>query len=295
MVAPGLPPRYLLQSGVVSIFFGLATAIFFAAGSLTASRAARLIGAYSTVAWAMLIGFAITIPLVLIAGIPTGLTGTNSIWWAVSGLGNVAGLVFAASAFRLGKVGVVAPILATEGALAATIAAILGESIAPLAAFVLLVIVGGVILAAIGKDPAPIPNERPVRAAVLATCGALVFGIALYATGNLSDELPIAWLLLPARSVGVIALFIPLLLLRKLRLTKAAAPYVVLAGFVEVLGFTCYSIGAQYGVAVTAVLASQFAPIAAIMAYLLFKEKLGRVQIAGVAIIVIGVVTLTLI
>lgn len=104
----------------------------FAAGSLTASRAARLIGAYSTVAWAMLIGFAITIPLVLIAGIPTGLTGTNSIWWAVSGLGNVAGLVFAASAFRLGKVGVVAPILATEGALAATIAAILGESIAPL-------------------------------------------------------------------------------------------------------------------------------------------------------------------
>lgn len=149
-------------------------------------------------------------------------------------------------------------------------------------------------MAAIGKDPAPIPNERPVRAAVLATCGALVFGIALYATGNLSDELPIAWLLLPARSVGVIALFIPLLLLRKLRLTKAAAPYVVLAGFVEVLGFTCYSIGAQYGVAVTAVLASQFAPIAAIMAYLLFKEKLGRVQIAGVAIIVAGVVALIL-
>ncbi len=294
MVTPSLAPGYLLQSGVVSIVFGLATAIFFAASSLTASRAARLIGASSTVAWAMLIGLVVTTPLVLVAGIPTGLTGTNSIWWAVSGLGNVAGLVLAASAFRFGKVGVVAPILATEGALAATIAAILGESIAPLAAFVLLVIVGGVILAAIGKDPAPIPNERPVRAAVLATIGAFAFGISLYATGNLSDELPIAWLLLPARSVGVIALFIPLLLLRKLRLTKAAAPYVVLVGLVEVLGFTCYSIGAQYGVVVTAVLSSQFAAIAAIMAYLLFKEKLGRVQIAGVAVIVAGVVALIL-
>jgi drug/metabolite transporter (DMT)-like permease len=61
-----------------------------------------------------------------------------------------------------------------------------------------------------------------------------------------------------------------------------------------VLGFTCYSIGAQSGVAVTAVLASHFAPSAAIMAYLLFKEKLGRVQIAGVAVIVAGVVALTL-
>lgn len=285
---------YLLQSGVVSIVFGLATALFFAAGSLTASRASRLIGAYSTVAWAMLIGLAITIPLVLIAGTPSELAGTNSIWWAVSGLGNVTGLVLAASAFRFGKVGVVAPIIATEGAIAATIAAILGESIAPLAAFVLVVIVGGVILAAMGKDPAPIPNERPMRAAVLATCGALVFGVALYATGNLSDELPIAWLLLPARTVGVVVLFIPLILLKKLKLTKKAAPYVVLAGFVEVFGFTCYSIGAQYGVAVTSVLASQFAPIAAVMAYLLFKEKLGKVQIAGVAIIVAGVVTLTL-
>jgi len=279
---------------VVSIVFGLATAVFFAAGSLTASRASRLIGAYSTVAWAMLFGLIITIPLVLIAGTPSGLAGTNSLWWAASGVGNVTGLVLAASAFRVGKVGVIAPILATEGAIAATIAAILGESIAPLAAFVLLVIVGGVSLAAMGKDPAPIPNERPVRAGVLATCGALAFGVALYATGNLSDELPIAWLLLPARSVGVVALFIPLLLLKKLKLTRRAAPYVVLAGIVEVCGFTCYAIGAQYGVAVTAVLASQFAPIAAIMAYLLYKEKLGKVQIAGVAIIVAGVVTLTL-
>ena len=74
----------------------------------------------------MLIGLTATIPLALIAGIPTGLTGTNSIWWIVSGLGNVMGLVLAASAFRFGKVGVVAPILATEGALAATTARMKG-------------------------------------------------------------------------------------------------------------------------------------------------------------------------
>ena len=43
-----------------------------------------------------------------------------------------------------------------------------------------------------------------------------------------------------------------------------------------------------------AAISRQFAPIAAIMAYLLFKERLGRLQIAGVAIIVVGVTSLTL-
>ena len=72
--------------------------------------------------------------------------------------------------------------------------------------------------------------------------------------------------------------------------------YAVIAmGFSEVFGFTCFAIGAQYLVGVTSVLASQFAPIAAIMAYLLFKERLGRIQIAGVAVIVLGVVALTLV
>ena len=64
-------------------------------------------------------------------------------------------------------------------------------------------------------------------------------------------------------------------------------------GFAEVIGFTLFSIGAEYDVAITSVLASQFAPIAAIMAFVLFKERLGRLQITGVAIIVAGVAALS--
>jgi drug/metabolite transporter (DMT)-like permease len=65
-------------------------------------------------------------------------------------------------------------------------------------------------------------------------------------------------------------------------------------GLAEVIGFTCFAIGAQYEVAITSVLASQFAPIAAVMAYVLFREKLGRLQITGVAILVAGVTALSL-
>ncbi len=215
-------------------------------------------------------------------------------WLLVAGLGNVAGLVLAGLAFRVGKVGVITPILATEGAIAAVIAAFLGESIAPIVGFLLLVIVGGIVIAAIAPDPEPLDHERPVLAVLLATGGAVVFGLSLYAAASLSGDLPIAWVLLPARLVGVIALTIPLALARRLIITRRTAPLVVGMGFAEVIGFTCFAIGAQYQVAVTSVLASQFAPIAAVMAYVLFKEKLGRLQITGVAILVVAVTALSI-
>ena len=66
-------------------------------------------------------------------------------------------------------------------------------------------------------------------------------------------------------------------------------------GLLEVVGFTSFAIGAQYQVGVTSVMASQFAPIAAIMAYVLFREKLGRLQITGVVVLVLSVTALTLV
>ena len=276
---------------MISIVFGLLTAVFFASSSLMSSRAVKVIGSASSVAWVMLVGLVITTPFVIAAGVPPEVA-PNAGWLVVAGAGNVAGILMAGLAFRVGKVGVIAPILATEGAIAAVIAAILGESIAPIVAFLLLVIVGGIVLSAIAPDPEPLDHERPLMAVALATVGALLFGVSLYAAGWLSGDLPIAWVLLPARLVGTFALFVPLLLLRRLRITRGTVPLVVAMGFTEVFGFVCYAIGAQYQVGVTSVLASQFAPIAAVMAYVLFKERLGRLQITGVAVLVVAVTAL---
>jgi drug/metabolite transporter (DMT)-like permease len=277
---------------VTSIVFGLATAVFFATSGLLSSRAVRIIGAYSSVAWVMLVGLVITLPFTFAAGVPAEVAD-NVGWLVAAGAGNVGGIILAGLAFRVGKVGVIAPILATEGAISAVIAAVLGESIAPVVAFLLLLVVGGIVISAVAPDPEPLEHERPVLAVALATCAALAFGVSLYAAGSLSGDLPIAWVLLPARLVGVVAVFVPLLLLRRLRITRRSAPLVIGMGIAEVVGFTCFAIGAQYSVAVTSVLASQFAPIAAVMAYLLFKERLGRLQITGVVILVLAVTALS--
>jgi drug/metabolite transporter (DMT)-like permease len=127
------------------------------------------------------------------------------------------------------------------------------------------------------------------RAAVLALGAALAFGASLYATGRASLDLPIAWAVLPPRLLGVVLVTVPLVATRTLRLTRAAAPFVVASGLAEVAGFVSYAIGARHGIAIAAVLASQFAALAALGAALLFKERLTRAGVVGVVVIAVGV------
>ena len=130
--------------------------------------------------------------------------------------------------------------------------------------------------------------------ALLALAGAILFGINLFATSRVADELPLAWTVLPARVAGVLGVTIPLLLMRRLRLVSAAVPFVIVVGIAEVAGTLTYAFGARDSTAITAVLASQFAGIAAIAAFVLFGERLNRVQVAGVVTIAIGVGLLAL-
>jgi drug/metabolite transporter (DMT)-like permease len=276
---------------VISIVFGLGTAVCFATSGLINSRVTKIIGPWSTVAWVMLFGLVITLPWVFLSGIPENLAD-SALFLFLAGAGNIGGLILVSFAFRIGKVGVVAPIVATEGALSAVIAALTGESIAPIIAFLLMAVVVGIVIAAIAPDPEPLHHERPVLAAIFATAASVSFGIGLFTAGTVSADLPIAWVLLPARLVGIIALAIPLAITGRLLLTRRTAPWLMVMSTTEVVGTASFAVGAAAHVGVTSVLASQFAPISAVMAYVLFREKLGRLQIAGVSILVVAVTAL---
>src|SRR5262249_12593129 len=154
-----------------------------------------------------------------------------------------------------------AAISSAEGAVAATIAVLTGETLRPLAFLALAVIVTGVLLSTFAPERAPLPGERPVLAGGLAVGCALLNGGSLYLTRHLSATVPIVWTVLPPRLVGVLVVAIPLALTRRLRISRAAAPYVLIAGAGEILGFWCFAWGARQSVAVASVLASMFAAI----------------------------------
>ena len=127
------------------------------------------------------------------------------------------------------------------------------------------------------------------RAIVLAVAAAVAFGTSLYATGRIGSEVPLVWALVPARLFGLVALTIPLAARGRFAIARPVVPFVVVSGICEVAGFASFAAGARDSIAVSAILLSQFATISAILAWVLFGERLSRLQLVGVAVVVTGV------
>ena len=261
------------------------------AGTLCSARSSRIIGAASVVAWVMLVGLVANLAVIAVGPTPGSLGAADIAWMLVAGFGNVAGLLLEYSALRRGKVGIVTPVISTEGAIAALLAVAAGEALGVARAVVLAVVALGIVLA--GVTPGESRSDGHKSAAFwLAALAALSFGISIFATGHLSASLPVGWAVLPPRLVGVAVVTIPLALSRRLKLARAALPLVVTTGLCEVLGFVCYAVGARDSVAVAAVLGSQFAVVASVAAYFFLRERLTWLQLAGVVLIVAGVAAL---
>jgi drug/metabolite transporter (DMT)-like permease len=275
---------------LIAILGGLGAAVAWATTTLCSARASRTIGALPTLAWVMLVGLVPAAAAVLLAG-GAAPHGSSIGWLALSGFGNVAGLGLVYGAVRRGKVGVVAPIASTEGAVAAVVAVVFGEHLSPGVATALGAAVVGVVLAA---SAGGVEGRTPATAIALACGAALTFGVSIYATGRISQELSIAWAMLPARAVGVVLVTLPLIAARRLPLpTRGTTPLVVVTGLAEVAGFAVYAVGARHGIAVAAVLASQFAALSALGALVVYRERLTRAQVFGIVVIACAVAALS--
>jgi hypothetical protein len=187
----------------------------------------------------------------------------------------------------------VAALASAEGAIAAIISVIAGEALTIPIAAMLCVIAGGVaVVAFLSGTPEPGVGEngglradsedaptrearvaRERKAVLFGIAAALGFGISIYGTAKLGASMSPLAAVVPVRVIGFAAVFIPLLLSGRLRITRRAAPMVILIGTAEVLGI---------------------AAVAAIAAFLLFKERLSRYQRFGVVVIFVGVAFLTL-
>ncbi len=283
---------------MIAILGGLGAALMWASSTLTSSRAGRLIGASSTLAWMMVVGLVVATPLAVASGPLPNFTPTLVAWLAGSGVGGVVGLLFAYRGLRVGKVGVVAALSSTEGAIAAVFAVVSGEHLTVPVLLMLLVIAGGIVAVALAAGGAVLAEEVNVehderKAVMFGVAAALCFGVAIYSTAQVGMVMSPFAATMPVRVVGFFGVFVPMALAGRLRLTRRAVPMVVLIGVAEVIGNASYVVGARQSIAIAAVLASQFAAIAAVAAFLLFRERLTLTQRSGVITIVLGVAVLT--
>jgi drug/metabolite transporter (DMT)-like permease len=277
----------------LSVVAGAGAALAFGVSTLCSATASRAIGAGSTVGWVALTGLLITLPVLAFSDAPANLDATAVGWLALSGTGNALGLLSAYRAVRQAKVAVVAPILSTEGAVAAVLAVLGGQALSAPAAAALVVITIGVAMAALARSHSASGRSRSAGVP-WAIAGATAFGASLFATGRAGAVLPLAWAVLPPRLVGAVAVTAPLALAGRLRISRATAPLLAAAGACEFGGFALYTVGAGRDIAVTAVLVSLFGAVAALLARFVFSERLSPTQLAGVATIVGGVAVLSL-
>lgn len=292
---------------MTAVIGGLGAAVIWAIGSVGASRAAREVGPLLTLAWVMLVGLVLMGAILPFSRTPS-LSATNVTWLVLGGAGNVGGLLLMYRALRIGRMGVVMPIVTTEGGITAVIAIAAGQTVSPGEGGALAVIVLGVLLTAASPRAASPPaattampsrtGEQSVgnptghgdrRAAAWASLGAVSFGVGLYATGRAGAVLPAAWAVLPPRVVGVLVVTIPLVVTGHLRPPGSSARWLLLSGVCEVGGYFAYALGARDSIAIAAILATLTGAFGAAIGRLLFGERLRRFQLVGVAVIFVGV------
>jgi drug/metabolite transporter (DMT)-like permease len=274
----------------MAILGGLVASVCFAVSSLCASAATRAVGPGVTLGGVMAVGLLVVLPPTLLLGDVSQLSAATTALMAIIGVTNVAGLRIEYLALRRGKVGVVVPIVSTDGAIAAVIAVLLGVQLSAGTAVLLLVVSVGVALSAASPDPSGSRSANPhSRAGLLALVAAVLFAINLYVTGHIGGTVSVLWVLLPARLLGTAAIAAPLVARGVPLPNGRVAALLAIAGVAEVLGIVSYTVGARHELAVAAVLSSQFAALTTLGAYFVFGERLNRNQLSGLVLVAVGV------
>ena len=196
---------------MTAILGGLAAAVLWSAATLSSSRSSRMLGSVVVLAWVMVIGTVVGLPLALATPLPAVFDPFANVLLAIAGVCYSFGLMLAYAALTIGKVSIVAPIVATEGAVAALIAIALGDTVGLSAGVALAIIATGVVLSsaersttdvpvgdielvadaldaplpAVAEAPGPMTHTPPMapgdlrKSAILAVGAALIFGVGL--------------------------------------------------------------------------------------------------------------------
>jgi drug/metabolite transporter (DMT)-like permease len=282
---------------VIAVLGGLGAALSWAATGLFAQQAGRKIGELSTFAWASTLGLGIALipAVVALSSSPPG--GQTLIALALAGVLNVLGLLAQFSALRRGQVSVIVPVTSAEGAVAAMFAVAAGAHLAPVGWIALAALIAGVAVTAGSQWPrdehdAGVDSLLPVGLAVVA---AVCFGAGLYFQGTAGADVPLGLAIVPPSFMGAVLVALPMAGTGRIAPPGRARSWLFGVAAAEIIGFTCYVIGARHSVPVAAVLSTQYATIAVLVSVVVLREKLSTAQIVGFGLTIAGVTVLSLV
>lgn len=281
---------------------GLLAALLWGGTDFLVGLNARGVGVKRAVYFGQALGFTIMSLLLIVfpVFILRSMAAPLDVWLigVAAAVLTVSGALALSKAFALGKASIVAPLVTSYGVVTTLLSWAGGEQISLLQLLCIALCVIGVVLSSMHSDP-KVPHSTQASSSIAyALLAAVFYGTSFWLQGRfvlpVLGPVTMLWL---AYLVGLIVLvgivlriddglkFPPL----KNCLTLTGASLMNLGGF------SSFAWGAVAGsVSVVTVISTLSGGIAAILGYVFFKERLGKVQVSGVVLVLVGAFVLHL-
>jgi drug/metabolite transporter (DMT)-like permease len=282
------------------VIFGLAAALGWGMADFGAAVVGRRLGSFSTAVTAHTAGL-LTL-LILVVGLrPSWSTPPVVIaWMAGNGIIAAAAYLLLYRALELGPVALVSPVVAAYAVITIVLAVtFLGESLPGIVAIGAFTTVVGVVLTS--TDLRKLGRPSPVGRSGLrfAIASMALFGVATFLLGRYAKE--VGWLpaLTLSRAFSTASLLAVAMFARSAGTVRGDGPVIpavagaALVGIVDVLGGAAYARGTELGyLSIVSAASATFPLIPVVGGILLFRERPAANQLAGVVLVVGGLLLL---
>ncbi|MGW8464157.1 EamA family transporter [Pseudomonas sp. CLCA07] len=281
---------------------GLLAAVLWGGTDFLVGLNARAVGVKRAVYFGQALGFSIMSILLIAfpAFLLKSLSASLDIWLfgIAAAVLTVSGALALSKAFALGKASIVAPLVTSYGVVTTLLSWAAGEQINLIQLLCIAICVIGVILSSIHAD-SKLPHTTQASSSIAyALLAAVLYGTSFWLQGHfvlpVLGPVTMLWL---AYLVGLVVLVLMVLKVKDDLKIPPLKNCMTLTGasLMNLGGFSSFAWGAVAGsVSVVTVISTLSGGIAAILGYVFFKERLAKVQVLGVVLVLVGAFVLHL-
>lgn len=282
------------------VLLGILSAFSFGIGDFLARFSSQEVGFKNSLFWMLIVGAIFYIILFSIFGNglnPNSIGLSNSF---LSGILIMFGLLCLYRGLQMGPVSIVAPIAAINPLFVFLIRYALGSEPTLLQWMATIVVISGAILVSVSADSHQESlglNKQQIKESVFTSfIASVTLALGLIFSQEATNTLEPLETVIYIRFFSLIGIASILLFSKsKIFITKKAIPILFFQGILETTGYFCLvSAYAFDKVSIAVVISSGFGLVTVVLARLILKEKISKIQGSGIFLTFLGVIGLTI-
>jgi len=282
------------------VLLGILSAFSFGIGDFLARFSSQEVGFKNSLFWMLIVGAIFYIILFSIFGSglnPNSIGLSNSF---LSGILIMIGLLCLYRGLQMGPVSIVAPIAAINPLFVFLIRYALGSEPTLLQWMATIVVISGAILVSVSADSHQESlglNKQQIKESVVVSfIASVTLALGLIFSQEATNTLEPLETVIYIRFFSLLGIASILLFSKsKIFITKKAMPILFFQGILETTGYFCLvSAYAFDKVSIAVVISSGFGLVTVVLARLILKEKISKIQGSGIFLTFLGVIGLTI-